>query len=75
MDARAKFGRIIRTLRQQRGITQRAVAKDLHITPQTLSYYERGEHDPGITFLCAIADYYGVSVDCLLGRERTVQNG
>ena len=36
--------------------------------PDMLRRYERGEAEPLPDALCAIADYYGVSVDYLLGR-------
>lgn len=30
--------------------------------------YETGEHEPGVKKLIAIADYYQVSIDYLVGR-------
>ena len=66
---RTTFAERLLELRHIRGISQKKVAADLIVQQQSLSAYERGLHDPGITFLCAAADYYGVPVSYLLGRE------
>ena len=36
--------------------------------PDMLRRYERGESKPSTEALCLIGDYYGVSIDYLLGR-------
>ena len=41
---------------------------DLNMSQNTISRYERGEREPGISELIAIADYFHVSVDYLIGR-------
>ncbi|MDR1736902.1 MAG: helix-turn-helix domain-containing protein [Oscillospiraceae bacterium] len=62
------FSRILAQLRAERGISQRAAASDLNISQALLSHYENGAREPGFAFLVRAADYYGVSVDFLLGR-------
>ncbi|MBQ3230885.1 MAG: helix-turn-helix transcriptional regulator [Clostridia bacterium] len=56
----------LRSLRQQRRITQEALANHLGITPQSVGKWERGEGFPDITLLPKIALYFGVTVDELL---------
>ena len=58
----------IKELRTQRNITQLKLAMDLHTTQNTISRYESGEREPGISELVKLADYFGVSVDYLLER-------
>ena len=58
----------LRELRERRGITQLKLAMDLHMTQNTISRYESGEREPGISELVKLADYFGVSVDYLLER-------
>lgn len=48
---------------------QKAVANDLDIKPQVLSYYEKGKRHPDFKTLCSLARYYNVSVDYLLGNS------
>lgn len=58
----------IRDLRRKKGISQLRLATDLNTTQNTISRYETGEREPGIEELIKIADYFGVSVDYLIGR-------
>ena len=56
----------LRSLRQQKNITQEALANHLGITPQSVGKWERGEGYPDITLLPKIAFYFDVTVDELL---------
>lgn len=58
----------IKELRKERHITQIKMAMDLNMSQNTVSRYENGEREPGIAELVAIADYFRVSVDYLIGR-------
>ena len=58
----------LKELRKKRGISQLRLATDLNTTQNTISRYETGEREPGITELIKIADYFNVSVDYLIGR-------
>ena len=64
----AAFPRIMTLLRKERGISQKQVAADLHISQALLSHYEKGIRECGLDFVVHAADYYGVSCDYLLGR-------
>ena len=64
----AAFPRIMTLLRKERGVSQKQVAADLHISQALLSHYEKGIRECGLDFVVHAADYYGVSCDYLLGR-------
>ncbi len=61
------IGTQIKSLRKSKGITQRAFASALKVTPQAVSKWERNQSYPDITILPAIAGYFGVSMDTLFG--------
>ena len=58
----------LKKFREKKGVLQSDVAKALGINNSTYAYYERGEHSPGPDMLCKLADFFGVTVDELLGR-------
>lgn len=49
-------GPAIRRLRQERGMTQRQVARGAKITPAMLSAYELNKRSPRIHTVCRIVD-------------------
>ncbi|HBA49659.1 MAG TPA: hypothetical protein DCZ91_18050 [Lachnospiraceae bacterium] len=61
------IGENIRRLRRQRDLTQEEVAAHLGISPQSISKWERADGYPDITMLPSLANYFGVSVDELIG--------
>lgn len=62
------FSRSLALLRQEKGVSQRAAAKELGISQALLSHYENGVREPGLAFVVKACDYYRVSADFLLGR-------
>ena len=58
----------LKELRKSKNITQLDVATAIGVSPQVLSRYERGEREPDYKTLCKLADFFGVTVDELLGR-------
>lgn len=62
------FAETMSGLRRERGLSQRTVAADLHISQALLSHYENGAREPGLPFICRACEYYNVSADYLLGR-------
>ncbi len=62
------FGEILVELRESKRMTQCQLAKIIHVTPGTISNYEKGVHYPDVEKLTDLADLFDVSVDYLLGR-------
>ncbi len=58
----------IRALREDADLTQAAVGRAINVPQRTYAYYESGQRMLPPQVLCALADFYGVSVDYLLGR-------
>ena len=58
----------IRDLREEAALTQAQVGKAINVPQRTYAYYESGERMIPPHVLCALADFYKVSVDYLLGR-------
>ncbi|MBQ4089857.1 MAG: helix-turn-helix transcriptional regulator [Clostridia bacterium] len=69
------IGRNIKRLRRERELTQEEVAAHLGISFQAISKWERGDGYPDITMLPALAGYFGVSVDELLGMDSLEKQG
>ena len=57
----------IRDLRIDRGLTQEAVAKILHVSQNTYSQYEIGISRYPLDAVVKLAEFYGVSMDYLVG--------
>jgi len=60
----------IRDLREDRDLKQRQVAEFLNCSQQVYSNYELGQRDIPTDVLIRLADFYGVSVDYLLGLTK-----
>lgn len=56
-------------LRLERNLTQKQVADGLGIAEQAYQRYEYGKITPSATVLIALADFYNVSLDYLVGRS------
>lgn len=58
-------------LRKIRGISQPAAARGIKISPRAYQKYEYEESEPTLSVAAKIADFYGVSLDYLVGRTDT----
>lgn len=65
------FPRVIKLLRKERGLRQKEAAEQMGVAQALLSHYENGKRECGLDFLVRAADFYGVSVDYLLGRTNS----
>ena len=60
----------LKHIRKQRRLSQQKVALDLHISRESLSYYENGKREPSLALLQTMSDYFNVSIHYLItGRE------
>ncbi len=59
----------LKRLRGKYGITQETLADFIGVSSQAVSKWERGDGFPEITLLPSIANYFGVSLDELMGMD------
>ena len=64
----ADFAKVLRLLRNEKGLSQQELADALGISKSAINMYERGERQPNFETLELIADYFNVDVDYILGR-------
>ena len=57
-----------RDLREDADLTQKQVGEAINVPQRTYAYYESGQRMVPPQVLCALADFYNVSVDYILGR-------
>ncbi len=70
------FSETLVRLRRERGMTQAELAARLGISKSAISMYERGNREPELELLEAMADLFGVGVSAMLGRaEPELVNG
>lgn len=58
----------IRNLRVDADLTQQQIGQAINVPQRSYAYYESGQRMIPPHVLCALADYYKVSVDYILGR-------
>lgn len=67
------IGNQILKFRKQRGITQEKLAAEMGVSIAAVSKWETGNSIPDIIMLCALADFFEVTTDELLGRGTTAK--
>lgn len=76
MFSKEIFCERLKVLRTARQLSQQQVAEALGTTKQTISRWESGEREPNLASLYALAVYYEVSTDYLLGKsEHNISSG
>lgn len=65
------IGHKILMLRRQQNITQEKLAAEMGVSIAAVSKWETGNSMPDIVMLCALADFFKVTTDELLGRNKT----
>lgn len=69
----SKFHLRLRELRNSRKLSQQELADLLGISKSSVNMYERGEREPGLDTLEAIADYFNVDMDYLTGKTSEIK--
>lgn len=59
----------IKKLRIERKVTQRDIAEGIGVSPVSIQRFEYGTVRPSLDTLIALADYFDVSLDYLVGRS------
>lgn len=69
MEYRKNFSERFSILRKQKGLSFVALGEFLGVTDEAVRLLERGKRSPSFEVLCALADYFDVSLDYLVGRS------
>ena len=62
------LGEMFKEQRILKGVTQQQVAMETGISQKAISFWERNERTPNIKDCIKLADYYGITLDELVGR-------
>lgn len=63
------FNTRLRTLRQEKKLTQSELAQEMNVAKTTIAAYEQGKNEPSMSMLIKISDFFNVSIDYLLGNS------
>ena len=63
------FGNEIKRVRIEHGLTQSDLAKATNLPQATISWIENDKGIANIQQCTILADYYGISIDELIGRD------
>ena len=69
MERKDFGGNRIKELRLERGLSQRELAKVLDIKQANISRWEAAKVIPNVLDAWVMAEYFGVSIDYLVGKE------
>lgn len=74
MSVKNSFATRLKALREEKGINQSQLAKDLGISRGSISFYENGDRIPDIEVFNNICTYFDVSYDYFLGKSKFKKN-
>ena len=63
------IGRLIKELRQEKGISQAALANAIGVSQKAIDFWERGVNQPKASYIVLLSDFFEVSCDYLLGNQ------
>ena len=69
MFNRVLFAERFKQLRLEKSVSQQDIASSLGVDRTIVSHWERGTRIPSLEIACALADYFEVSLDYLVGRS------
>ena len=64
------IGKFISSCRKDKGLTQMQLAEKLNISNRAVSKWENNNSVPDVVMLCTLADFFQVTTDELLGRNK-----
>jgi transcriptional regulator with XRE-family HTH domain len=69
-----KIGGFLKSLRQEKELTQEQLAEQFYVSPRTVSRWETGSNMPDLSILIDLADFYEVEIEELIAGERKSEN-
>lgn len=68
------FPKRLQTLRKSKGLSQPELAKIIEVSDRSISAWERGLTLPNTEIAIKLADFFDVSIDYLLARDKKLHN-
>lgn len=69
MEYRIFFAAQLLKCRKSANLSQKALANELGVSDAAITMMEKGKRSPSFEILIALADYFDVSLDYLVGRS------
>lgn len=69
MEYRKNFSERLSFLRKENKLSLMALGEALSVSDEAVRLMEKGKRSPSFEVLCALADYFDVSLDYLVGRS------
>lgn len=66
-----KFAERLKLLREEHGLSQDKLGKEIGVSRYAIYTYEKGKASPTVEGLVMLADHFDVTTDYLLGRTDT----
>lgn len=63
------YSRALRYQRESRGLSQVELSKQINTSHQNINRWEKGTVLPNIDFCVQLANFYGITLDELVGRD------
>lgn len=70
MELKNDFKKNLKFLRQEKGIGQIELAKQIGVSKGIISLWENGLREPNMSSLIALANFFEISIDYLVGLEK-----
>ena len=71
----SNFSTNLKALRQKLSLSQQGLATALGTSKSSINMYERGEREPGLETVKALANFFEVTTDYLLGKSKEKTEG
>lgn len=68
------LGGKLKELRENANVSQKEIGEAIGVSDVMISMYEQDKKNPSLPTIVKLAEYFGVSVDYLLGREHVDEN-
>lgn len=63
------FATRLKSLRDELGLSQAKLAKEIGATQKAIDFWEKGINEPKASYIISLARFFGVTTDYLLGEE------
>ncbi len=64
-----EFGKKLKELRIERGLSQRKLGEVFNVCNQTISFWETGSREPDLDTLVAISHFFEIEIEYLLENK------